>query len=216
MWLGNYTVLDLFSLLVQSIFIENFLLANFLGMCTYLTCSTKVKTANGLGIAVVFVITMAGILNWLVRHFITGDNALSWISIFGIDGKAINLGFLEFLLFIAVIAAFVQVLEIVLERFAPNLHHTLGIYLPLITVNCAILGACLFAAIRNYPFIPNIIYVFGSGVGWWLAIMLIAAIREKLNYSDVVPGLRGIGITFVMTGLISMIFMGLSGIELCR
>ncbi len=212
--MGPYTPVNLLGILIQSVFIENFLLVNFLGMCTYLACSSKLKTANGLGIAVVFVLTMAGTLNWLVHKYITAPGALSWLSAFGIDGSKIDLNFLEFLLFISVIAAFVQVLEIVIEKFSPALYASLGMYLPLITVNCAILGACLFAVTRDYPFVPNLVYVFGSGMGWWIAIALIAAIREKLVYSNVVPGLRGMGITFVMTGLMSMAFMGMTGINL--
>lgn len=214
MWMGNYVPFNLFGMLVQSIFIENFLLANFLGMCTYLACSTKLKTANGLGVAVVFVLTFAGVLNWLVHKFITGENALSWLSYLGLNPKGVNLNFLEFLLFIAVIAAFVQVTEIVVEKFSPALYLSLGLYLPLIAVNCAILGACLFAVTRDYPFIPNFFYVFGSGMGWWLAIALMAAIREKLAVSDVVPPLKGMGITFIMTGLMAMAFQGFVGIRL--
>ncbi len=216
MWMGNYEFINLFGLLLQSIFIENFLLANFLGMCTYLACSTKLKTANGLGAAVVFVLTISGILNWCVHTFITADGALSYLSYFGIDAKHISLNFLEFLIFISVIAGFVQVLEIVMEQFTPALYTTLGIYLPLITVNCAILGACLFSVTREYPFIPNAVYVFGTGVGWWLAIALIAAIREQLASQNVIPALRGMGITFVMSGLMSMAFMGFTGIKLAN
>lgn len=214
MWMGNYEPINLFGMVFQSIFIENFLLANFLGMCTYLACSTKLKTANGLGVAVVFVLTCAGILNWFVFKFITGDNALFWLSYLGLNPKGINLNFLQFLLFIAVIAAFVQVIEIVIERFSPALYLSLGLYLPLIAVNCAILGACLFAVTRDYPFWPNVFYVFGSGIGWWLAIALMAAIREKLAVSDVVTPLRGMGITFIMTGLMAMAFQGFVGIRL--
>lgn len=214
MWMGNYQAMNLFGMVFQSIFIENFLLANFLGMCTYLACSTKLKTANGLGVAVVFVLTSAGVLNWLVFKFITGENALSWLSYIGLDAKGINLNFLQFLLFIAIIAAFTQVLEIVIERFSPALYLSLGLYLPLIAVNCAILGACLFAVTRDYPFWPNLFYVFGSGMGWWLAIALMAAIREKLAVSNVVPPLRGMGITFIMTGLMAMAFQGFVGIRL--
>lgn len=214
MWMGNYEPLNLFGLLIQAILIENFLLANFLGMCTYLACSTKLKTANGLGLAVVIVLTVAGVLNWCVHKFITGAGALSWLSVVGIDAAHVNLDFLEFLLFISVIAGFVQILEMVIEKFSPALYLSLGLYLPLITVNCAILGACLFAVTRDYPFVPNLIYVFGSGAGWWLAIALIAAIREKLATSDVIPGLKGMGITFIMTGLMAMAFQGFIGIKL--
>ncbi len=216
MWMGNYESINLFGLLVQSIFIENFLLANFLGMCTYLACSTKLKTANGLGVAVVFVLTCAGVLNWFVHAFITKPGALAWLSVFGINAANIDLNFLEFLLFIAVIAGFVQMIEIVIEKVSPPLYHTLGVYLPLIAVNCAILGACLFAVARDYPFVPNLVYVFGSGMGWWLAIALIAAIREKITVSDVVPALKGMGIVFIMTGLMSMAFQGFTGIKLAN
>lgn len=214
MFMANYEPLNLFGLLIQAIFIENFLLANFLGMCTYLACSTKLKTANGLGVAVVFVLTVSGFLNWAVHRFVTGPGALSWLSVVGINASKVDLSFLEFLLFISVIAGFVQVLEIVIEKFSPALYLSLGLYLPLIAVNCAILGACLFAVTRDYPFFPNLIYVFGSGVGWWLAIALIAAIREKLSTSNVVPALRGMGITFIMTGLMAMAFQGFTGIKL--
>lgn len=216
MLMGNYEPINLLGLLIQAVFIENFLLANFLGMCTYLACSSKLKTANGLGAAVVFVLTVAGTLNWCVHHFVTKPGALSWLSVFGLDASSIDLNFLEFLLFISVIAAFVQVLEIIIEKFSPALYHALGSYLPLITVNCAILGACLFAVARDYPFLPNLVYVFGSGLGWWLAIALIAAIRERLASADVCPGLQGMGITFMMTGLMSMAFMGFTGIKLAN
>lgn len=214
MWMGIYEPINLFGLLLQAVFIENFLLANFLGMCTYLACSTKLKTANGLGVAVVFVLTISGILNWFVHKFVTGPNALAWLDFVGLDAGKVDLGFLEFLLFISVIAAFTQILEIVIERVSPALYSTLGFYLPLIAVNCAILGACLFAVTRDYPFWPNMVYVFGSGAGWWLAIALVAAIREKLAVSNVVPAIRGMGITFIMTGIMSMAFQGFTGIKL--
>lgn len=216
MWMGTYEPINLLGLLIQATLIENFLLANFLGMCTYLACSTKLKTANGLGAAVVFVLTVSGILNWCVHKFVTGGGALQWLSVFGIDASKVNLNFLEFLLFISVIAGFVQVLEIVVEKLAPSLYLTLGLYLPLIAVNCAILGACLFAVTRDYPFWPNTVYVFGSGLGWWIAIALIAAIREKLAVSNVIPALKGMGITFIMTGLMSMAFQGFIGIKLAQ
>ncbi|CCB87209.1 NADH:ubiquinone reductase (Na(+)-transporting) subunit E [Parachlamydia acanthamoebae] len=212
--MGDYTSLNLLGLFIQAVFIENFLLANFLGMCTYLACSTKLKTANGLGVAVVLVLTVAGILNWCVHQFITAPGALSWLSYFGIDAAKVDLNFLEFLLFISVIAGFTQMIEIIIEKVSPALYSSLGLYLPLIAVNCAILGACLFAVTRNYPFIPNLMYVFASGMGWWLAIALVAAIREKLAISNVVPGLRGMGITFIVSGLMAMAFQGFTGIKL--
>lgn len=216
MWMGDYSILNLFGLLIQAIFIENFLLVNFLGMCTYLACSNKLKTANGLGLAVVFVLTVSGVLNWFVHRFITGSGALSWLNFLGLDASHINLGFLEFLLFISVIAGFTQILEIIIEKVSPALYMSLGLYLPLIAVNCAILGACLFAVTRDYPFLPNFIYVLGSALGWWLAIALIAAIRERLGSADVVPALKGMGITFIMSGLMSMAFMGFTGIKLAN
>ena len=216
MWMGIYEPINLLGLLIQAVFIENFLLANFLGMCTYLACSTKLKTANGLGIAVVVVLTISGVLNWFVHRFITGAGALSWLNYFGLEASHIDLGFLEFLLFISVIAGFVQILEIIIEKFSPALYMSLGLYLPLIAVNCAILGACLFAVTRDYPFVPNLVYVLGSGLGWWLAIALIAAIREKLAVSSVIPSLQGMGITFMMTGLMAMAFQGFTGIKLAN
>ena len=137
---------------------------------------------------------------------------MSWLSTLGVDAANVNLGFLEFLIYISVIAAFVQVLEIIIDKFSPSLYRALGMYLPLITVNCAILGASLFATVRGYPFFPNLVYVSSTGIGWWLAIALIASIREKLTYSNIVPGLKGMGITFVMTGLMALAFMGFTGI----
>jgi len=215
MWMGPYTILNLLGLCIQSIFIQNILLFNFLGMCSYLACSNKIKTANGLGLAVFIVVTISGTINWFVHQFITGPGALSWLKYLGLtSAPAVSLNFLEFLIFISVIASLVQILEMVIEKFSPSLYRALGMYLPLITVNCAILGACLFAVVRDYPLIPNIVYVASAGLGWWLAIALIASIREKLTYSNVVPGLRGMGITFIMTGLMSLAFMGFTGISL--
>lgn len=212
--MSTYSISNLVGILIQSIFIENFVLSLFLGMCTFLACSSRVQTANGLGLAVIFVLTLAGVLNWLLKTFVTAPGALA--HIFGPDFAEIDLSFLQFMAFISVIAAFVQVLEMLIERFSPSLWHALGSYLPLITVNCAILGACLWSVNKDYPFIPNLVYVFGAGIGWWLAILLIAAIREKLRYSHVLPCLKGMGITFVMSGLMSMAFLGFSGIQLAK
>ncbi len=214
MWLGNFSFLNLLGLSIQSIFIQNILLFTFLGMCSYLACSNKIKTANGLGAAVFVVLTLSGTVNWFVRQFITKPGSLSWLRFFGFQGTLPDLSFLEFILFIAVIAAMVQILEIIIDVFSPTLYRALGVYLPLITVNCAILGACLFAAVRNYPLIPNVVYVAGSGLGWWLAIVIIATLREKLTYSNIPKGLKGMGITFILTGLIAMAFMGFIGINL--
>lgn len=212
--MGPYSFINLIGLAIQSSLIQNILLFYFLGMCSYLACSNKIKTSNGLGLAVFVVMSLSGILNWLVHHFITGEGALSWLRVFGINAQGINLGFLEFLIYISVIAAFVQILEIIIDKFAPALYRALGMYLPLITVNCAILGACLFATVREYPFVPNFVYVSSAGLGWWLAIALIASIREKLTYSKIPSGLQGMGITFVMTGLMALAFMGFTGIAL--
>ena len=213
MWKGDYTYLNLLGLLIQSIFIQNILLAYFLGMCSYLACSNRVKTANGLGMAVAVVLTASGILNWFVHQFVTGKGALSWL---GFDASSIDLSFLELIVYISVIAAFVQVLEIVIERYSPPLYYALGMFLPLITVNCAILGGVLFMVTREYPFLPALFFSLGSGLGWWLSIALIAAIREKLQYSHIPKGLQGMGITFITTGLMAMAFMGLLGIDLAR
>lgn len=172
------------------------------------------KTAHGLGLAVFVVMAISGMLNWCIHTYVTGDNALFWLKGLGIDATKVNLGFLEFLIYISVIAAFVQVLEIVIDTFAPALYRALGMYLPLITVNCAILGASLFATVRSYPFIPNFVYVASAGIGWYVAIILIASIREKLSYSNIPKGLNGMGMTFIMTGLISLAFMGFAGIAL--
>ena len=214
MWLGNYTPLTLLGLAIQSIFIENILLFYFLGMCSYLACSSKLKTANGLGLAVFVVITISGTVNWFINRFITGTHALKWLSFFGIPANDISLNFLEFIIFISVIAALVQILEIIIDTFSPTLYRALGAYLPLITVNCAILGASLFATVRGYPLVANIVYSASTGLGWWLAIVLIASIREKLRTSEIVPGLEGMGITFITTGLIALAFMGFTGIQL--
>ncbi len=215
--MGPYEPINLIGLFIQAALIENFLLANFLGMCSYLACSTKLKTAHGLGIAVVFVLTFSGVLNWLVHTYVTAPGALVWLEQFGLENASqIDLSFLEFLLFISVIAAFTQMTELVIERFSPSLYRSLGIFLPLIAVNCAVLGACLFAVLRDYPFIPNLVYVFGSGMGWWLTIALMAAIREKLSYSKPPRGVSTMAITFVMTGIMAMGFLGFTGINIAK
>lgn len=214
MWMGNYTWLNLLGLLIQSVFIQNILLSYFLGMCSYLACSNRVSTANGLGMAVAVVLASSGVLNWFVHQFVTGKGALSWLNFIGIDASVIDLSFLELIVFISVIAAFTQILEIIIERFSPALYNSLGMFLPLIAVNCAILGGVLFGVTREYPLVPIFIFSLGAGLGWWLAICLIAAIREKLTYSKIPKGLQGMGITFITTGLMAMAFMGLLGINL--
>ncbi|PFG55528.1 Na+-transporting NADH:ubiquinone oxidoreductase subunit E [Vibrio sp. ES.051] len=193
------------SLLVKSIFIENMALSFFLGMCTFLAVSKKVKTSFGLGVAVVVVLTIAVPVNNLVYNLILRENAL-------VEG--VDLSFLNFITFIGVIAALVQILEMVLDRFFPPLYNALGIFLPLITVNCAIFGGVSFMVQRDYTFTESIVYGFGSGVGWMLAIVALAGIREKMKYSDVPPGLRGLGITFITVGLMALGFMSFSGVQL--
>ncbi|GLT14833.1 MULTISPECIES: NADH:ubiquinone reductase (Na(+)-transporting) subunit E [Vibrio] len=193
------------SLLVRSIFIENMALSFFLGMCTFLAVSKKVKTSIGLGIAVVVVLTVAVPVNNLVYTYILKEDALV---------QGVDLSFLNFITFIGVIAALVQILEMVLDRFFPPLYNALGIFLPLITVNCAIFGGVSFMVQRDYNFTESIVYGFGSGLGWMLAIVALAGIREKMKYSDVPPGLRGLGITFITAGLMALGFMSFSGIQL--
>lgn len=193
------------SLLVRSIFLENMALAFFLGMCTFLAVSKQVKTAFGLGIAVTVVLTISVPVNNLVYNLVLKENAL-------VDG--IDLTFLNFITFIGVIAALVQILEMVLDRFFPPLYNALGIFLPLITVNCAIFGGVSFMVQREYDFTESIVYGFGSGAGWMLAIVALAGIREKMKYSDVPPGLRGLGITFITVGLMALGFMSFSGVQL--
>ncbi|ATC58274.1 NADH:ubiquinone reductase (Na(+)-transporting) subunit E [Vibrio anguillarum] len=193
------------SLLVRSIFIENMALSFFLGMCTFLAVSKKVKTSFGLGIAVTVVLTISVPVNNLVYNLLLKPGAL---------GENIDLTFLNFITFIGVIAALVQILEMILDRFFPPLYNTLGIFLPLITVNCAIFGGVSFMVQRDYNFAESVVYGFGSGVGWMLAIVALAGIREKMKYSDVPPGLRGLGITFITAGLMALGFMSFSGVQL--
>ncbi|WP_322957985.1 NADH:ubiquinone reductase (Na(+)-transporting) subunit E [Providencia huashanensis] len=193
------------SLFVKSIFIENMALAFFLGMCTFLAVSKNVKTAFGLGIAVTVVLGISVPANNLVYNLVLRDGAIA---------EGIDLSFLNFITFIGVIAALVQILEMNLDRYFPSLYNALGIFLPLITVNCAIFGGVSFMAQRDYNFSESIVYGFGSGIGWMLAIVLLAAIREKMKYSDIPAGLKGLGITFVTTGLMALGFMSFSGVQL--
>ncbi len=197
------------NLIVQAVFIENMALQLFLGMCTLLAVSKKIETAIGLGIAVVVVQTITLPVNNLVFNYLLRDGALAWAGM-----PDISLQFLGFLCYIGVIAAIVQILEMFLDKFVPALYNALGIFLPLITVNCAILGGTLFMVERDYTFPESIAFGFGSGFGWALAITALAGIREKLKYSDVPDGLRGLGITFITVGLMSLGFMSLNGISL--
>jgi len=200
------------SLFVKAVFVENMALAFFLGMCTFMAVSKKVSSAIGLGVAVIVVLTITVPANNLILHYLLQEGALSWT---GIEGAAnIDLSFLGLLSYIGVIAAIVQILEMFLDKFVPTLYNALGVFLPLITVNCAILGASLFMVQRDYSFGESVIYGFGAGAGWTLAITALAGIREKLKYSDVPAGLRGLGITFLTVGLMSLGFMSFSGIQL--
>lgn len=200
------------GLFIRAVFVENMALAFFLGMCTFLAISKKVKTALGLGIAVTVVLTITVPVNNLLLSGLLDQGALAWT---GIDAlAAMDLRFLGLLTYIGVIAAIVQILEMLLDRYVPALYNALGIFLPLITVNCAILGASLFMVERHYNFGESVVYGFGAGVGWALAIVLLAAIREKLKYSDVPDGLQGLGITFIIVGLMSLGFMSFAGVQL--
>ncbi|HRZ40565.1 MAG TPA: NADH:ubiquinone reductase (Na(+)-transporting) subunit E [Candidatus Omnitrophota bacterium] len=197
------------SLAVNSIFVQNILLAYFLGMCSFLACSKKVETAMGLGTAVVFVMTITTPMNWVVRYFFLQKGALAWAGF-----PEADLSFLIFIAFIAVIAAIVQIVEMVIDRFSPKLYAALGIFLPLIAVNCAILGSSLFMAEREYSFGESVVYGFSAGFGWALAIVAMSAIRKKLWYSNVPPALKGLGITMMLTGLMALGFMCFAGISL--
>ena len=197
------------SLLIRSIFIENMALAFFLGMCTFLAVSKKVDTAIGLGIAVVVVQTITVPVNNLIYQYLLKQGSLSWIGLGDVD-----LTFIGLICYIGVIAAMVQILEMVLDRYVPSLYNALGIFLPLITVNCAILGGSLFMVERDYNFSESVVFGFGSGVGWAIALAALAGIREKMKYADVPVGLRGLGITFMIAGLMAMAFMAFSGIQL--
>jgi Na+-transporting NADH:ubiquinone oxidoreductase subunit E len=199
------------NLFVRAVFIENMALAFFLGMCSFLACSKRVETALGLGVAVVFVQVLTVPLNNLILRYLLAEGALSWLSP---AFAKVNLAFLAFILFIGTIAAATQVVEMAVERYAPGLYNTLGVFLPLIAVNCVILAGSLFMQEREYTFAESVVYAFGSGIGWALAIVAMAAVREKLAYSDVPDGLKGLGITFVTAGLMSLAFMVFSGIQI--
>jgi Na+-transporting NADH:ubiquinone oxidoreductase subunit E len=197
------------SLFTKSVFIENMILAYFLGMCSFLAISKKIDTSIGLGFAVVFVLTITAPLNWIVHHFLLEDGALAWAGF-----PQADLSFLNYIIFIAVIATAVQLVEMALDKFSPTLYNNLGIFLPLIAVNCSILGGSMFMVERKYDFTETLVYGFGSGVGFLLAITAMAAIRYRLRYSNVPKELRGVGITMLLTGLLSMAFMAFSGIDL--
>ena len=200
------------NLFIRSIFIDNMIFAYFLGMCSYLAVSKNVKTAIGLGIAVTFVLAITLPVNYLLENYILKSGALSWL---GEEYKGVDLSFLSLILFIAVIASMVQLVEMVVEKYSPSLYASLGIFLPLIAVNCAILGGSLFMQQREFPNVGTAtVYGIGSGIGWMLAVVGIAAIREKLAYSNVPAPLRGIGITFIITGLMGIAFMSFLGIKL--
>ncbi len=197
------------SLFMKAVFVENLALAFFLGMCTFLAVSKKVKTSLGLGVAVVVVQSITIPVNNLLYNYLLKENALEWAGLMGTD-----LSFLGLISYIGVIAAMVQILEMTLDKFFPPLYNALGIFLPLITVNCAILGGSLFMVERDYTFAESVVFGFGSGVGWAIAIAALAGIREKMKYSDVPEGLRGLGITFIIVGLMSLGFLSFSGIQL--
>ena len=198
------------GIFIRSIFIDNMIFAYFLGMCSYLAVSKNVKTSFGLGVAVTFVLALTVPINYLLNEYVLSAGALSWISPIFAD---VNLDFLTFILFIAIIASVVQILEMVIEKFSPALYSSLGIFLPLIAVNCAIMGACLFMPERDFPTVgQSLAYGVGSGIGWLLAIVGIAAIREKIRYSHVPKSLQGTGIAFIITGLMGIAFMSFLGI----
>lgn len=203
---------DLLSLFVKSIFVDNMIFAFFLGMCSFLAVSKNVKTATGLGIAVIFVIGITLPINYLLNKYVLSAGSLAWL---GEEYANIDLSFLSFIVFIAVIASIVQIVEMVVEKYSPSLYSSLGIFLPLIAVNCAVLGCSLFMQERGYANLAEAtVFGLGSGIGWFLAIVSLAAIREKLSYSNVPKPLRGLGITFIITGLMGIAFMSFMGIKL--
>ena len=203
--------MEIFNIVLRGIFIDNMIFAYYLGMCSFLAVSKKVETAFGLGLAVVFVLTLTVPVNWLLQEYVLKEGALTWI-----DGsfESIDLTFLQFIMFIAVIASMVQLVEMIIEKLSPALYGSLGIFLPLIAVNCAILGSSLFMVQKDYNIIEATSYGFGSGFGFFLAIIALAAIREKLKYSKVPPGLKGLGITMLITGLMGLAFKSFIGFAL--
>lgn len=204
--------MEFINLAIDAIFINNILLASFLGMCSYLAQSKNISSAKGLGMAVITVLTIATPLNWLIFNFLLKEGAMSWT---GVETLAnLDLSFLSLICFIAVIASLVQVLEIVMENFFASLYNALGIFLPLITVNCAILGASLFMVERDYSFAETAVFGFSSGIGWALAILLLAGIRKKMRYSNIPEGLRGLGMAFIITGLMAIGFISFAGMTL--
>jgi len=204
--------MELVNIALKGIFVENMIFAYFLGMCSYLAVSKTVKTATGLGAAVIFVLGVTVPVNWLLENYVLKEGALSWL---GPDFAETDLSFLAFIMFIAVVAAIVQLVEMLVEKFAPALYGALGIFLPLIAVNCSILGGALFMQERQYSTIAEAtVFAISSGIGWFIAIVAIAAIREKIKYSHVPAPLKGLGITFIITGLMGIAFMSFSGISL--
>ena len=204
--------MDYINIFIKSIFVDNMIFAFFLGMCSYLAVSKTVKTSAGLGIAVTFVLLITVPVNYLVNKYLLAPGALSWISP---ALESVDLSFLSLIMFIAVIAAIVQIVEMIVERFAPALYNSLGIFLPLIAVNCAVMSGSLFMQERGYSNIGEVTcFALSSGIGWFLAIVAITAIREKLRYSHIPPALKGVGITFIITGLMGMAFMSFMGIKL--
>ena len=204
--------MEFFNIFIKSVFIDNMIFAYFLGMCSYLAVSKTVKTSFGLGVAVTFVLLVTVPINYLVNKYLLSPGALSWINP---NFASVDLSFLSFILFIAIIAAIVQILEMVIEKFSPSLYSALGIFLPLIAVNCAILGCSLFMQERGFNNVGEAaVYGLGSGLGWLLAIVGIAAIREKIRYSHIPKGLQGIGISFIITGLMGIAFMAFLGIKI--
>ncbi|WP_462251068.1 NADH:ubiquinone reductase (Na(+)-transporting) subunit E [Ekhidna sp.] len=203
--------MEAFNIAIKAIFIDNMIFAYFLGMCSFLAVSKKVKTAFGLGMAVIFVLTITVPINWLIQEKVLKEGALSWL---GSDFASIDLTFLQFIIFIAVIAAMVQLVEMIIEKFSPSLYGSLGIFLPLIAVNCSILGSSLFMVQRDYTIVEATAFGFGSGTGFFLAIIALAAIRERLKYSHVPDGLKGLGITMLITGLMGLAFKSFIGVAL--